>query len=33
MKRNCLEQLDMDKLKDWISNSLKKFNKKHFYRI
>ena len=33
MKHNCLEQLDMDKLKDWISNSLKKLNKKHFYRI
>ena len=24
IKHNCLEQLDMDKLKDWISNSLTK---------
>ena len=31
MRHNCLEQLDADKLKDWISNSLKKFSKKHFY--
>ena len=33
MRHNCLEQLDADKLKDWISNCLKKFSKKHFYGI
>ena len=33
VKHNYLEQLDMCKLKEWISSSLKKFSKKHFYRI
>ena len=33
MPQNILERLDCGKLKDWISQSLKKFGKKHYYRI
>lgn len=32
MKHNLLTDLNVDELKSWISNSLKKFSRKHFYK-
>lgn len=33
MKHDLLEDINTDDLRKWISNSLKKFSKKHFYKI
>ena len=33
MRHNLLDSLDMQKLKSWISKSLKKFSTKHYYRV
>ena len=33
MNHNCLAALDLDNLKSWISKSLKKFSRKHFYKL
>lgn len=33
MKHNLLTDLNVNELKSWISNSLKKFSRKHFYKI
>lgn len=33
MKHDLLGDIDIDKLRDWISNSLKKFSKKHFFKF
>lgn len=33
MKHDLLADLDVDNLKSWISKSLKKFSKKHFYKL
>ena len=33
MMHNLLDSLDMQKLKSWISKSLKKFSTKHYYRV
>ena len=32
MKHSLLTDLNVDELKSWISNSLKKFSRKHFYK-
>ena len=32
MKHNLLTDLNVDELKSWIFNSLKKFSRKHFYK-
>lgn len=33
MKHNLLKELNVDELKSWISNSLKKLSRKHFYQM
>lgn len=33
MKHDFLEDNSIDDLRKWISNSLNKFSKKHFYKI
>ena len=33
MTHNLLDSLDMEKLKSWISQSLKKFSTKHYYKL
>lgn len=33
MPNNLLDSIDCEKLKTWIGKSLKKFNKKHYYKI
>ena len=33
MPTNLLDSIDCEKLKTWISQSLKKFSKKHYYKI
>ncbi len=32
MKNDMLDKLDMSKFKVWVSNSLKTFSKKHYYK-